>query len=327
MRVSEYLESTPNPDQGFTQEKVAELLGVSPRTIYNWRKSAKQNQKKIGRPKHDQHAHRKALWCVGRELRRQGYPGWRTVKKGLKETVPDRLIQEYVSKFKLRRRRRIENKKKQDRKSIEVIRPNVIWSMDSAHFGSGKEAQIIKDRAARKLLVVRLGNYLCQTDVLHGLEAIKRERGLPLVLATDNGSIFVNDLITKYLEREKVIHLRSLPRTPEHNSSVEVAIRELKDLIGDDPNKLSEAQQRINGSRLRKTLGYQTADKFDEINSWEYNKVRGAFYRKCCVRIKETVQHAKDSREARMLEREAIHALLEEMGWIKRWRGDQSITT
>jgi putative transposase len=327
MRIVEVLENSPNSEQAITQDTIAKLLDVSPRTIYNWRKFSQQGPRKIGRPQHGEAIRRKAFWLVGRELRKQGYPGWRAIKAGLEQSIPDRLIQEYVRRFKLKRRRRVLKTKTKDRMHVQVMRPNVVWSMDSAHWPRRTEAQVIKDRATRKLLAVTFGPPVRQNDVLQLLQKMKLERGLPLVLATDNGSAFVNKAVSEYLRQEKVVHLRSLPRTPEHNSSVEVGIRELREQVGENPNMLVEACARLNESRLRASLGYITANKFDEQNSWQYNKVRDQFFRYCSSRITKEVQDAKNPREARMREREAIHASLQEMGWIKRWRGDQSIPT
>ena len=327
MRVSEVLESTPKSEQGFSQQKIAHLLGVSPRTIYNWRLSAKKLPKKIGRPSHDQNLRRRVVWRVGRELRRQGYPGWRAVKAGIKENLPDRLIQEYVRKFKQNRRKRIDHKRGRGRVKTVVLKPQVIWSMDSAHWPNRIQAQVIKDRASRKLLAVSLGSPAKAKDILELLKQVKAERGgLPLVLATDNGSAFVNRELSAYLNHEKVVHLRSLPRTPEHNSSVEIAIRELRDQVGDDSSALEYAKKRMNGCRMRASLGYLTSDKFDELNLWSYNKVRERFFRDCCMRIDSGAQQARSARERRMLEREAIYATLEAMGWVKRWRGDRLIS-
>lgn len=325
MRVLQYLEETPSPERRVSQEAIAELLAISPRTIYNWRR---QTPRAIGRPRHSNEAHRLALWKVGRELRKQGYPGWRAVKAGLQGQVPDRLIQEYVSKFKFKRRRRLTLEREAKRKHTEVLKPNVIWSLDSAHMSRGVEAQVVRDRCSRKVVELVTGPPARGASVLELLKRLKDERGtLPLVLSTDNGAAFVSDEVKVYLEQEQVIHLRSLPRTPQHNSSVEIAIRELREASENRLERLEAAKNRLNQHRLRACLGYKAADSIDDGQSGRYNQEREAFFRNCCMRIAEAVQGSTTSRERRMREREAIHASLEHWGWIKQWRGGRPILT
>lgn len=316
MRVVEVLERAP--DREFTQTQIATLLGIAPRTVYNWRRMAKRGPRKLGRPAYSQKLVRNALWSVGRELRRQGYPGWRAIRAGLDGAFPDRLIQSCVRKFKQKRRQRLERRKQSSRKRVDVLKPNVIWSMDSAHWPRRTEAQVVKDRASRKILSVTIGSPAHGMETIRLLEELKAERGLPLVLATDNGSAFVNQAVARYLAKEKVIHLRSLPRTPQHNSSVEIAIRELREQVGERADLLPVASQRLNERRLRASLGYLTPNQFDERNAWSYHKVRDVFFRVCRRRIRRRMQIARSSRAMRMEEREVIYAALEEHGWIRR---------
>lgn len=76
MRVVEFIENDPEAD--LSKEQIAKLLGVTVRTIYNWRydQSRRLEPKKIGRPSYSLTLRRQASWRVGRELRKQGYPGW-----------------------------------------------------------------------------------------------------------------------------------------------------------------------------------------------------------------------------------------------------------
>ena len=138
--------------------------------------------------------------------------------------------------------------------------------------------------------------------------------------------------VRSYLQRHKVVHLRSLPRTPQHNGAGERGIRELKEQltlgVGPRPpnismleNQLTQAADLLNKNRRRQSLAFLTAAEFDEKNEARYNKVRENFYRDCSMRIEHAVLEATTARARKMATREAIYASLEKMGWIKQWRG------
>ena len=52
----------------------------------------------------------------------------------------------------------------------------------------------------------------------------------PLVWSRDNGSMYAHESVRIHMETHKVIELRSLPRTPEHNGAAENTNREIKDV-------------------------------------------------------------------------------------------------
>ena len=115
MRVGRHLvEDAPKIRLG----KAAEVLGVDVRTIWNWKHSVRGGSpgKKVGRPSYTAIQHRSAIWRVGRELRRQGYPGWLAVSAALRGEVPTRLIQFYVRSFK---------KKRSERRKTRIVRHRV----------------------------------------------------------------------------------------------------------------------------------------------------------------------------------------------------------
>ena len=323
------------------QNEVAKLLGVTPRTLRNWNAHAKMERPpKIGRPVYTQTIQNDALWRVGRELRRQGYPGWRPIVKALGGSVPTRLVQNYVGLLKRRRKLRLKRRYEQLRVRTEVLAKNVLWTQDATQLGrvQGKAilAEVVKDRATLKNLEVRVVKNTNGESVIEIFEALKSTRGLPLVWMTDNGSNYCSQTVEDYLQKERVIHLKSLPRTPQHNAAAERAVCELKqvsDLTSagtiSDPwtveQQLKKANLILNHHRLRASKSFKSAAEIDDIMRERTDINRAVFYDRCCRRIKQETERAKTRREERKLAREAIYATLQEYGLVKRTRGGMAI--
>jgi len=158
--------------------------------------------------------------------------------------------------------------------------------------------------------------------------------GLPLVLGSDNGSENVNCDVAELLERERVIHLKNLPRTPQHNARAEHAIGELRIELGLrandvlEPNearaRLEEARTHLDECRLRACLGYRSAQAMDGDLPLAYNRVsRESFYADARRRMESAVQGARSGRGRRLAEREAVLSTMEEYGRLIRTRGDR----
>lgn len=340
MRVGQWL--AEEQTQAKTAVKLTELalrLEVTPRTLANWRDAARKEPKKIGRPSHDLSVHKNALWAVGRELRRQGYPGWRPVAAALGDNVPVTLVQLYVSRFKTRRRKRLDRRRKRARIEVKVLKKNAIWSQDGAHVGRverrSSETQLIKDRASLRILSVPVGPPAGGTEIIEQLRSLKKERGLPFVIATDNGPAYVCREVEDFLKQEQVVHLLSLPRTPQHNGAAEIQIRMLKASSGlgrgieyeSDQYAgaiVEQTAQTLNGSRLYAKLGFKTADKVDEELLSVQNKERAQFYSLCCIRMEKALQDTPNWRAGRLAQREAVFWTMEEFGLVERKRGGQA---
>jgi len=298
-----------------------------------------KEQPKLGRPRSTAQDHRLAMWCVARELRKQAYPGWRPIAQALNQKISTRLVQHYVSRFKTKRRLRCEQRKERDRIRIEVTAKNALWTQDATHVGRlGKkavESQVIKDRGSLKTVRIETGSGFTGADIVRALETAKKSRGLPLVWMTDNGSTYCDERVSEYLRQEKVIHLRSLPRTPQHNGAAEIAIKEIKheamlgkgvslSNIGDAHARMIRAAIRINENRLRSTKGFKTAQQLDETLPASYNFTREQFYTECCLRMNEAVLGERSKRAVRLAEREAVISTLEQFGLVRRNRGGRS---
>lgn len=320
------------------QKEFARAVDVTPRTVRNWRKRTRpEDFPRLGRPAHDERAHSMAFWRVGREYLRQGRCGWLAVSTALNGAVPDRLIQHYVRLFKACENRHKQRRIISRRIRVEVLAKNALWVQDSAQMGrepSGEkiESQIIKDRGSLVTVGISTGGPTRTEDVLELLDRLKHTRELPLVLASDNGSPFVADAVEEYLKREKVIHLRSLPCTPEHNGSAEVGIGEIKRCSKLGRGVIVQRQLAhaavvraavtLNTNRVRLSKGLKTGAQLDEVLPVGYNQVkRDRFYDECSKSIKEAQQRTLGKRAKRMAEREAIYNTMEQFGLVKRYRG------
>lgn len=328
--------------RGFKLKVAAKSLDVDVRTLGNWKRQAREAtpERKLGRPPHSVAAHRAAMWQVGRELRRQGYPSWRAIEHTLKGKVPTRLIQSYVSQFKRRRAERKAEKIARRRTRVEVLGRDVIWGQDGTHIGRKQddavETQVLVDFGSSALVAVPTGPTADHRAVLEQLRKTADTRGgLPLVYARDNGSMYAHADVERYLAEKKVIVLRNLPRTPQHNAVTERKNRELKEAAGlgkgvliDDMIKAAAtielAASRLNSNRVRPSKGFKTASEMDDMLPVGANCGRDLFYEECRRTMKEAVLGSKTKRQARLAEREAVWVTLEKFGLIKRSRGGES---
>lgn len=321
--------------------EVAERLEVDPRTLRNWRERAKMGSSpRLGRPAYSADLRRRASWQVARELRRQGQPGWRPVLEALRGQVPTRLVQELVRELKARRRKRERNRARRLRKTSTILVANAVWAQDGTHLGRAEsrpiEAQVIRDRASRKTIAWSAGPPASHREVIALMELSKRDRGLPLVWMTDNGSNYTEQNVAAYLRANQVVHLRSLPRTPQHNAGVEIAMREHKGMsgLGRGTNHKSvesviapwlRSTRVLNQNRLRARLGFKTADQIDDRTDVHYNEsIRARFYKSCCESIQAARLSTDSDRARRSAEREAILVTMEKFGLMKRQRDGQS---
>lgn len=310
---------------------------MTKRTLRNWKaKAQKDCNLRSGRPRYTSFDHRRAMILVARELKRQGYPGSSAVAIELKGKVQLRLIRKYVSEIKERRRLRRLAEIRLNQVRVEVKTLNAIWSQDGTHLGRKNrksiESQVIKDRGSKKIIGVLTGPTATGSEIVHGLELLKKERGLPLVWMTDNGAAYCNKEVKEYMEREKIVHVRSLPRTPQHNGSAEVMMRELKTdcLLGKKIVLNCEAEAhasvvssaiKINKNRRRMSLAFKSSDEIDDEMRMSGKKLdRALFYKEYCEEMK-TLVNVQEMREKRVREREIVMCLLEKHEMIIRKRG------
>jgi len=319
------------------QKKLANSLGVSTRTLRNWKRKAIEGRSpKIGRPTYTLEDRKKASIHVCRELKRQGNPGSPAIYAALKGKVQRRLVNEYVAKFKARQRKIKSEYLRKRRTSIEVLKKNVIWSQDGTHIGrlKGKaiEAQVIKDRGSLNTIGIQVGPAANEIDVLGQLKLMKMNRTLPLVWMTDNGSAYIGADLKEFLRDEQVVHLKSAPRVPQYNAAVERNMCELKkasllgkkvvlDSINEGFDRLTKAADRINNNRPRMTKKYKTAKELEvELGSFHDKIDRDTFYKRCMKGLK-AVDASYEKKRAVIKKREIVFELLDELELIIINRG------
>jgi len=298
---------------------------VTPRALNNWKRKP---PKKCGRPRYTNTQRKAALFAVGRALRRLGYPGEKAIELEL-PNFPLRLIREYVRLLKARRNAYLTRKRREHRVSVKVTAKNVILSQDGARIGRSMEspvdALVAKDRGSQQIMS-SLGP-LTEEHTIETLESVRQERGLPLVYGTDNGPNFTSEGVERYLERNEGIHIRNLPRTPQHNAAVERAVRELKNAAAlgkwarvdekEAAARLALATKRLNANRYRESYG-ASADVLDATMPAAYNLVnRSEFFAECRAAMWNAANAQVNARKRRMAERNAIYETLAKYGLVE----------
>ena len=319
--------------------RVALLLGVTGRTLLNWEGQVGREARPPGRPGHGPEHVRRALMLVRRELKRQGWTaGWRAIVQALGAVLPVRLIQQCVARWKAWRTRRIRKRRLRLRQRVEVHARDALWCLDATQVGRKDLdpilAEIPRDVGSHKTLCLQVGPHATGEEIIDLLECIRNERGgLPLVLVTDNGPAYTSEVLRAYLWRHQVIHLRSLPRTPQHNPWSEHGNSEIKQEAGissDTPIdsleattvRLLAAIHRLDDQRLRPSLGTTNTER-DRSLPRAYNRIdRGRFYATTRAAMRKAVGRQQGRRAQRRAEREAIYVSLESHGLVTRTRGD-----
>ncbi len=265
--------------------------------------------------------------------------GWRPVAAALPH-VAVRLLQGVVRELKRRWRARAQRRLARERVSIAPAGRDVMWSLDATHLGrevagAGVEGQAVREVATTRTLALSVGAAADTEAATMVVEAAARRRGgrYPLVLVTDNGPPYTSEAFEHFLEEHCVLHLLSLPHTPQHNPWVERGHRDLKDESGLGKGVvvldhvaaaqcLVAALDKIDGARLRARFGYRTARAIDAEMAVPYDEsLRVRLRQDVRRRVEKGLHDRMTRRQRRVLHREAILAALEMFGMIERTRG------
>lgn len=68
-----------------------------------------------------------------------------------------------------------------------------------------------------------------------------------------------------FLDANYIIHLKNLPRVPQHNGSCEIAVREFKKVFN-ETLYIESTIDSLNPYRRRRNLNWQTSMGFEEMN-------------------------------------------------------------
>lgn len=312
---------------------LSERLEVTPRTLRNWKKQAKTEVRpKIGRPSYSQEQRDKAKIEIVEQMRLQGYPGWRPTSKALPH-IPKRLLQEKVSEIKVARRRHIRAELRRNQIRTEVVAREAVWSLDGTFLRKKRDGQtqVIKDRGSLAYRAVEDQKTSSTDNVVRIFKNLKQEHGLPLVCSTDNGSNYCSERMRHFFEQEKIVHLKSLPRTPQHNGAIEVGIRAFKqacdlEVLQGSLIDATDIAKNLNNYKINSSKQLKTSSQLDEELVVAYTKVsREEFYERCMNRVWRVRESTLTHRRKRHAEREVIFKTLEEYGLVKRMRANRPL--
>lgn len=320
-------------------EALARAFEVSPRTLANWKRLDPDAPAARPGPRGaSEEELERVRDLVREELATQGWDaGEGAVHAALPELSLWR-VRQALRELKAERRRRVRVQRESERKSTRVRLRDAVWAIDATQLGrdaSGRAvlAEVVRDVASTRTIGLSIGRAATERDVVMLLHQTARRRGrLPLVLMSDNAKAYVSGVVEAWLARRGVVHLRSLPRTPQHNAAVEHGMRELKEASGlgrgvcvsrgEAVVRLERARDQLDGARRRVTRGGRTAREHDALTpSWEARIDRWSFYDDTACAIREAVLRCRNTRDRRRAERDAILRVLESYRAIEMTRG------
>lgn len=315
-RVGLWLTRAPHGSQRI----VAAALNLTPRTLRSWKTLAKIKIKKTrGRRKVKVSLKEKIM--IAREWQRQGYPGSRPVIKALPK-VRVRVVREIIGKLKTRRNKRRAFIKFSMRQKVITKNAGTVIAMDGASLRRGEDYIVYKDRSSLEINARACGGTLRSKATIETLKEMKNENKLPLVLCTDNGSPFCSKEVTDFLDKNYIIHLKNLPRVPQHNGACENAVKEFKSQLIENFS-VEKALNNLNENRKRQSLNWQTSIEFKKENFKEYSQdERMNFYTRVKEKIKSALVGIKSAKIKRKIEREEILKTMESYSLITIIRGN-----
>jgi hypothetical protein len=225
------------------------------------------------------------------------------------------------------------------RVSMRVNARDAVWSMDATHLGrdgNGRavQAEVVREVASTRTIGMTVGLQATDEEVVSLLDRVVVDRkGAPLVLLTDNGGAYISALLHRWCEALGVMHLLALPRTPQHNGASEHGMAELKEDAGlgkgvlvrspaEAHAMLERSRARLDGNRLRRTRGWQTAVEADRrAPPWSLLATREEVLEEASCLLRRALIHCSGRRARRRAEREAILGALESFSMITRTRG------
>ena len=316
------------------------------RTLRNWKRlDAADPVPSPGRPRVSEEKLAEVREAARGELDRQGWQaGEGPIKRALGERFPISQVRRVLHELKAERRARARQHAREARVSVEVKASDALWSMDATHLGRDAagcavQAEVVREVASTRTIGISVGPAATGVEVVRLLQRVVYQRGgAPLVLLNDNGGQYVSDAVAAWCVQHGVVHLFSLPRTPQHNAASEHGMYELKFDTGLGKGarvldievaraQLEGARDRVDGHRLRCTRGWKTAVEADRaMPHWSTLVTREAFLEKATCAIAEALLNSPGKRAQRRAVREAILSTLESFSLIQRTRGGRPWT-
>ena len=311
------------------------------RTLRNWKRlDPEEPVAPPGRPRLGEDRLNEIRRLVRAQLDLQGWgTGEEPIHRALGGHWPRARVRRVLRELKQAHRRHEREVRAAVRTSVAVHYRDAIWSMDATHLGRelpGRaiQGEIVREVASTRTIGMAVGRAATGAEVVTVLERVAHERhGCPLVLITDNGGAYVSGAVGRWCQAHRVLHLFSMPRTPQHNAASEHGMRELKhdaglgkgELVLDVDQALAAlraSRDRIDTCRLRRTCGWRTAVQADcSTPHWSVRVSRRELWEWATCAIDRALQDCPGKRARRRAVREAIYATLAHFAVITRTRG------
>jgi hypothetical protein len=334
---------------------LARLLGVSARTLRNWR-DREGRTGSPGRPPHSAEKRAQARVETERAWNAlpRGHNGSRSVCAVLAREgvhVPTRLVQGSVRALKREMCERTRSRIEANRVHVEVLGRDALWALDQTHLLRDESGEVkalaVRECLAPRTLGLSIGSPACGADVVRLLQHVAEQRGAwPFVIQMDNGAENKNAEVEACLHAARVIVLWNEPRTPQHNSRAERGFGDLKLAIGmekggpplADPRlaptrdgvcaRLLRAWHSLDAATPRASLSGLTPAELDRIALPAEDRVRRArFYAEVCEELQRVALAPLNARARRKAERETIWCALQKYGLVERTRGGCLVPT
>ena len=222
-------------------ESTAAQLGVSVRTLNNWKRQAERGEapRKRGRKPRSPEVDALCEPLIEQVLALSGaHVGEGTVEAvldALDARLSTRAIRAALAKLKAARRALIRADEAARRTSLVVKRRDAVWAQDATELerihGKKVTTEVVRDVATANVggLEAALKDPNGES-ALRALEATINARGqAPLMVCVDRGAAYRSRTYQNRLKELKIICLHNVPHTPKHNAFAERAVREIKD--------------------------------------------------------------------------------------------------
>jgi putative transposase len=173
-------------------------------------------------------------------------------------------------------------RRKRGRKRSTVRQPlaepaaaNQVWSVDfmTDALGSGRRFRMLNivDDYTRECLAIEVDTSLSGARVVRVLEELKKQRGLPAQIRSDNGPEFVSRAVDQWAYEHGLRWHTIQPGRPMENGYVESFNGRFRDEclnenwftdLADAREKIAEWKRDYNQARPHSALGYRTPEEF-----------------------------------------------------------------
>jgi putative transposase len=157
----------------------------------------------------------------------------------------------------------------------EPVAANQVWSVDFMTDGlsSGRRFRMLNivDDYTRECLAIEVDTSLSGSRVVRVLEELKKQRGLPQQIRSDNGPEFVSRAVDQWAYEQGLRWHTIQPGRPMENGYVESFNGRFRDEclnenwftdLADAREKIAEWKQDYNQARPHSALGYRTPEEF-----------------------------------------------------------------